>query len=135
MILYIMPLCGEVIANDTHPCLAPALEDVAHLVPGLHFGQLLWRAGHFFYLVRNAFDQLTGCSDAYHLTLFHHQNLVGDGFDVADNVGSQQDDPVPGHTGNEVADTDALFRVKTSGRLVQDDHLGISQKSLGKQRE
>ena len=67
------------------------------------------------------------------MALLHQENIVGDGLDVADNVGRQQDDPVPAQIPNIIAQTDSLLGVQSRCGLVQDQDLRLPQHGLSQQ--
>ena len=50
---------------------------------------------------------------------------------VLDNVGGQQDQPVPGGLGEQVAEVNALLRVQPHRGLVKDQEGGVPQQGLG----
>ena len=45
-------------------------------------------------------------------------------------MGGQQHDPVTGQLADQIAESDAFAGIKTGGRLVQNENLGIIQHGL-----
>lgn len=65
------------------------------------------------------------------MTLVEQDDLVGDEFNIRHDMGSQNDDAVPGEFGDQITEADALSGIKASRGLVQNEDAGITEHGLG----
>ena len=69
-------------------------------------------------------------SIVYDYTLFQHDDVPCDKFDVRNNVGSDQHDLIERNLGYIVSDGNPLFRIEASSRLIEDQDLRSTENSL-----
>ena len=61
---------------------------------------------------------------------FHDEHVIGDRFDIADDMCGEQDGALIGQRCDEVAKDDALFGIETCGRFIKDEQLRCIEQCL-----
>ena len=96
--------------------------------PSLLGGLLLPEKPH---VAGGPLDQLLRCTGKQNLSVVDHNQLIAHRLHVLNDVGGQQDQPLPGGLGEQVAKVDALLRVQAHGGLVEDQEGRVPQQGLG----
>ena len=65
------------------------------------------------------------------LTLREYSDIRRDGFDVRNDVSRKDDDAFAGKFGEEIAKTDAFFRIEARSGFIHDEELRIVEECLG----
>ncbi len=65
------------------------------------------------------------------LTLREYRDIGGDGFDVGNDVGGEDDDALARKLGEKIAEANALFRIKAGSGFIHNEQLRIIEKCLG----
>src|SRR5699024_3440951 len=76
-------------------------------------------------------DQLLRGASKQNMSMIDDHDLVTNGLDILDDMGAEQHKSILRRTGEEIAEVDALLRVKSYRGLVKNQERWIAQQGLG----